>query len=260
MEYLVLAVLLGLIPAVVARSKGRGFVGWWLYGTVLLVVALPHAFLLKPEIKVVERQQLAQGLKKCPFCAEMIKPDARVCRYCHRDLPEPELESEAAAEPERSSLPIGWRLLARLDKNSWPRRLCRALATPRPLTYTELVSRTKGIGLISQGLVYHTLGLIDCGNPEVFLGLVKRSTKSEADRERMQQLVSAFMADHVFALKGDEIVFNPYKGGDAGDLTPIEFILKEFGKDIPAPISEKDLAASWGVGDGDQAPRRQEGL
>jgi predicted amidophosphoribosyltransferase len=96
---------------------------------VLLVVALPPALLLRPEVKVVERQQLAQGLKKCPFCAEMIKRDAKVCRYCGRELPGP--EAEPKAEPKRSGLPAGWRLLGRLDKNSLPRRLCRALATPR---------------------------------------------------------------------------------------------------------------------------------
>ena len=28
-----------------------------------------------------------EGLRKCPFCSESIKPDAKVCRYCGRDLP-----------------------------------------------------------------------------------------------------------------------------------------------------------------------------
>jgi hypothetical protein len=49
---------------------------------------------MKPAIKRLEEQQAAQGLKKCPFCAEMIKPDAKVCRYCGRDLP-----AEPAAAP-----------------------------------------------------------------------------------------------------------------------------------------------------------------
>jgi hypothetical protein len=45
----------------------------------LFLVALPNALLLKHESKQVEQQEAPQGLKKCPFCAEMIKPDARVC-------------------------------------------------------------------------------------------------------------------------------------------------------------------------------------
>lgn len=41
-------ILLGLIPAAIAKRKGRSFVLWWFYGATLIVIALPHALLLKP--------------------------------------------------------------------------------------------------------------------------------------------------------------------------------------------------------------------
>ena len=79
MEILIIGILLGLIPAMVAQKKGHSFVAWWVYGSLLFLIALPHALLLKSEMKQVEQQQAAPGFKKCPFCAEMIKPDAKVC-------------------------------------------------------------------------------------------------------------------------------------------------------------------------------------
>lgn len=89
MELFVLAIILGLIPAAIARSKGRSFFGFWVYGALLFIVALPHALLAKPNVASLEAQQLADGAhRKCPHCAEVIKREARVCRFCGRSVEE----------------------------------------------------------------------------------------------------------------------------------------------------------------------------
>ena len=44
-----IAPIIGLLPAAIARSKGYSFVGWWIYGSLLFIVALPHALFLQEE-------------------------------------------------------------------------------------------------------------------------------------------------------------------------------------------------------------------
>jgi hypothetical protein len=50
-----------------------------------------------------ENQTLAQAVKKCPDCAEDVKPDARVCKHCgYRFAPPP--DEEAAGSDEEDTL------------------------------------------------------------------------------------------------------------------------------------------------------------
>jgi hypothetical protein len=86
MGILIGAIVLGLAPAFIASSKGRSFGLWWFYGAAIFIVALPHAFIIKASAADIERAQLDQGMKKCLHCAEIIKGDANVCRYCSRDV------------------------------------------------------------------------------------------------------------------------------------------------------------------------------
>ena len=45
---LIVSTLLGLIPAFVAKQRGRDFFLWWLYGAAIFIVALPHSLLIGP--------------------------------------------------------------------------------------------------------------------------------------------------------------------------------------------------------------------
>ncbi len=43
MEQLILLPILALIPASIAKYKGHSFMMWWLFGTILCIVATPCA-------------------------------------------------------------------------------------------------------------------------------------------------------------------------------------------------------------------------
>jgi len=109
------AMCIGVIPGFIALSKGRDFVTWWIFGTLLFIVALPASLFIK---SVAEREETpasskddprtlalleafgigktVQALpqpatstaaalpitKTCPDCAEDVRVEARKCRFC----------------------------------------------------------------------------------------------------------------------------------------------------------------------------------
>ncbi|EEC8124878.1 zinc ribbon domain-containing protein [Escherichia coli] len=86
MEFILLSVVLGIVPAIIAQTKGRSFFVWWIYGTLLFIVALVHSIVITKDEKTHEQEMMGNGMKKCHFCAELIKEEAIKCKHCGSDL------------------------------------------------------------------------------------------------------------------------------------------------------------------------------
>jgi hypothetical protein len=95
------AIILGLIPAVIASQKGYSIRLWWAFGAVLFPVTLPMALLLPTTAKALRRRELDRqrehDFRECPACHDEIRAEAVACPYCHCNVVPTRIA--AAAEP-----------------------------------------------------------------------------------------------------------------------------------------------------------------
>lgn len=69
---------------------------------MLFIVALPWSILMKTDENLIA---LENGLKKCPRCAEWVKKEAKVCRYCNAELGVSLSSGFVASKPKRNYCP-----------------------------------------------------------------------------------------------------------------------------------------------------------
>lgn len=79
--------LTGIAAAIVMQNKGRSGCGGFALGFLLGPIGLVIALVLEKDDREVEQKALQAGdFRKCPHCAELIRPEAKKCRYCGSEV------------------------------------------------------------------------------------------------------------------------------------------------------------------------------
>ena len=80
------ALLSGYAGMTIWARKGGKPAGGFFVGGLLGVIGVFILAAARPRQSEIDSAARSQGVTPCPHCAELIKHQAQVCRYCQRDV------------------------------------------------------------------------------------------------------------------------------------------------------------------------------
>lgn len=129
MVWVIVWIFCGVLGGVIGSSKGRKGLGYGL-GFLLGPIGLLIMAVMPEDKTAIAEQAIATNQeRKCPFCAELIKAEAKVCKHCSREvtpleIPKVEVKQEEPRAP--------WVCKKCNSENVAGANICHLCAAPRP--------------------------------------------------------------------------------------------------------------------------------